>query len=132
MGKTQLIKQLTNLLSKALRHKIGSMVNSDEFYTAKYAKDYEVLFREALRIYLQYHWNKQDLSTIRLQVGRKLHKELKEKEFIADKKFEIMDEQLEEVIQRLVVTIDSFSLSLEPDKFYKGMLCSPNHDKWFY
>lgn len=32
MEKKKDINELTNLMSKALRHKIGSIVNKDEFY----------------------------------------------------------------------------------------------------
>jgi len=44
MSKSKIIEELTNLLVVALRHKIGSIVNENEIYAQKYAKDVEVLF----------------------------------------------------------------------------------------
>jgi hypothetical protein len=44
MSKIKTTKELVNLLAIALRHKIGSIVNSNEIYAQKYARDAEVLF----------------------------------------------------------------------------------------
>ena len=44
MGKNKDICELTNILAKALRHRIGAIVNSDELYAQKYARDADILF----------------------------------------------------------------------------------------
>ncbi len=100
MGKNKDIEILTNLMSRSLRHKIGSIVNENEIYAAKYAKDAETLMKEAEKILLNYNWNKIDKLTIREKLSRKLKKELEEKEFLKDEKFEIMDKEIEKSLQK--------------------------------
>ena len=94
MGKNKDIQELTNLMTKALRHKIGSIVNKDEFYANKYAKDAEVIMKEAEKVLLRQNWNSYDKVKIRSQLKAKLIKELKQKDFLDNKKFEIMDEEI--------------------------------------
>ncbi len=101
MSKNQEIKELTNLLTKSLRHKIGSIVNENEFYANKYAKDAEVIFKHAEKITLKHSWNKKDKETIKEQLKKKLKKELEEKNFINNKKFEIMDGEIEKTLKKL-------------------------------
>ena len=43
MGKTDSLHELTNILAKALRHKIGGIVNPNEIYAQKYARDADML-----------------------------------------------------------------------------------------
>ena len=100
MGKNRDIEILTNLMSRSLRHKIGSIVNENEIYAAKYAKDAETLMKEAEKILLNQNWNKIDKLAIRKKLNRKLKKELEEKEFIKDEKFKIMDQEIEKSLQR--------------------------------
>lgn len=100
MGKNKDIEILTNLMSRSLRHKIGSIVNENEIYAAKYAKDAETLMKEAEKILLNYNWNKIDKLTIREKLNRKLKKELEEKKFLKDEKFEIMDKEIEKSLQK--------------------------------
>ena len=100
MGKNKDIEILTNLMSRSLRHKIGSIVNENEIYAAKYAKDAETLMKEAERILLNHNWNKTDKLTIRKKLNKKLKKELEEKEFLKYEKFEIMDKEIGKSLQR--------------------------------
>ena len=94
MGKNKDIQELINLMTKALRHKIGSIVNKDEFYANKYAKDAEVIMKEAEKVLLRQNWNNYDKVKIRGQLKAKLLKELEQKDFLDNKKFEIMDEEI--------------------------------------
>ena len=94
MGKNKDIQELASLMTKALRHKIGSIVNKDEFYANKYAKDAEVIMKEAEKVLLRQNWNNYDKVKIRSQLKAKLIKELKQKDFVDNKKFEIMDEEI--------------------------------------
>ena len=98
MGKKDDINQLTNILSRALRHKIGSIVNKNEFYTEKYAKDSEHLIKEAEKVLDRRNWNNEDKTIIKEELREKLFKELKEKEFIDDEKYDIMDVEIEKVL----------------------------------
>lgn len=98
MGKKDDIEQLTNLMSKALRHKIGSIVNENEIYAAKYAKDAENIMKEAEKILNIRNWNNYDKEKIKEKLRKKLEKELEEKEFLNNKKFEIMDEEIDKAL----------------------------------
>ncbi|MBS3097892.1 hypothetical protein J4209_03815, partial [Candidatus Woesearchaeota archaeon] len=57
MGKNKNIEELTNLMSIALRHRIGSIVNKEEIYAQRYAKDAENIMEEAKRIVTKQNWN---------------------------------------------------------------------------
>ena len=99
MGKNKDIQELSNLMTKALRHKIGSIVNKDEFYTNKYAKDAEVIMKEAEKVLLRQNWNNYDKVKIRSQLKAKLLKELEQKDFLDNKKFEMMDEEINNALK---------------------------------
>lgn len=99
MGKNKDIDELTNLMTKALRHKIGSIVNKDEFYANKYAKDSENIMKEAEKVLLRQNWNNYDKEKIKEQLKIKLHKELEEKDFLDTKKFDIMDGEIEKALK---------------------------------
>lgn len=101
MGKNKDIQELTNLMSKALRHRIGSIVNRDEFYSGQYAKDAENIMKEAEKVMLRHNWNKDDKAEIKELLKEKLRKELEEKDFLDDKKFDIMEEEITEALKRL-------------------------------
>ena len=94
MGKNKNIEELTNLMSIALRHRIGSIVNKEEIYAQRYAKDAENIMEEAKRIVTKQNWNDYNKKEIRERLRRKLLKELTEKDFLDNKKFEIMDEEM--------------------------------------
>lgn len=98
MAKRKVINELTNLLAIALRHKIGSIVNKNEVYSQKYALDAEVLINSAKKVSLQEHWNNSDKEIIKKELKKKLYNELKSKEFIEERKFEIMDDEIIKVL----------------------------------
>ena len=101
MGKKHDVDELTTLLSKSLRHSIGAFVNREEFYADRYAKDSEVLLREAEKVVARRSWNKEDVIEIYELLRKKLRKELEEKTFIGTEKFDIMDAEIETVLKRL-------------------------------
>lgn len=94
MGKKSNIKELTNLMSKSIRHKIGSIVNENELYASRYARDAEVLMKEAQKVLFRENWNKKDKEKIKDLLEKKLLNELTKKDFLDNKKFEIMDKEL--------------------------------------
>ena len=95
------MRELTNLMSKALRHKIGSIVNKDEFYSGKYAKDAENIMKEAEKVMLRHNWNSHDKTEIKAQLKAKLGKELEEKDFLDSKKFGIMGGEIDKALKEL-------------------------------
>jgi hypothetical protein len=105
MGKKDDIDQLTNLMSKALRHRIGSLVNEDEIYAAKYAKDAENIIGEAEKFASKQNWNNYDKESIKDKLRKKLQKELTEKDFINNRKFEIMDKEMNKALHTLNLSI---------------------------
>lgn len=101
MNKKRTINELTNLLAVSLRHRIGSIVDYNEIYAQKYSKDSEILLREAKKIALSRNWNMNDKSEIKRILRIKLEDELRKKEFLDDRKFEIMDEEIDKVLREL-------------------------------
>jgi hypothetical protein len=101
MGKKKKIDQLTNLLSCDLRHRIGSIVNKEDIYAAKYAKDAEIIIKQAKKVLRTYNWNKEYKEIIRKILRKKLRSELEKKDFLDNKKFDIMDKEMEKVLKRL-------------------------------
>jgi len=101
MGKKDDIEQLTNLLSRALRHKIGSIVNENEVYASKYARDAEHIMNEAEKMSTRQNWNNNDKEKIREKLRTKLKKELAEKDFLDNKKFDMMDKEIEHALVSL-------------------------------
>lgn len=89
---------MTNILASALRHKIGSIVNQNEIYAQKYAKDAETLIKEAQKIVFKGNWNYNDKKIIKEELKNKLRKELEKKDFLDIKKFDLMDEEIERVL----------------------------------
>lgn len=100
MGKKDEINKLTNIMSVALRHNIGSIVNKHELYAAKYAKDSEMLLKQAETVARRQNWNQEQKEIIRNKLKIKLKKELEEKDFIDEKKFDIMGEEMEKILIR--------------------------------
>lgn len=101
MGKRSIISELTNVLAIALRHKIGSIVNEKEIYAQKYARDADVLLNQAKLLALKKNFNFKDKQEIKEQLRLKLEKELKDREFIDNKKFELIDREIEAVLKEL-------------------------------
>lgn len=98
MGKRDDIEELTNLMSKSLRHKIGSIVNENEIYSQRYAKDAEAIMKEAERVVSRQNWNNNDKNEIKEKLRKKLKRELEEKDFLDNKKFEIMDDEINKAL----------------------------------
>lgn len=101
MSKKRAIHELTNLLAIALRHKIGSIVNPDEVYAQKYAKDAEILMKEAGKIALRENWNNDDKIKIKEELRRKLKLELEKRDFLDNKKFELIDSEIDKALKFL-------------------------------
>lgn len=101
MGKSKIIQELVNILTIALRHKIGSIVNENEFYAAKYAKDYESFLKEAEKVTSKKNWNNENKIQIKEKLKKQLREELETKTFLKPKKFDIMEEQIEYVLKNL-------------------------------
>ncbi len=101
MGKNNVIHELTNILTQSLRHRIGSIVNLNELYTEKYMQDAEVLLNKAERVSKIENWNNYDKIKIKEELKRKLRLELESKEFLNEKKFDIMDEEIDKALKEL-------------------------------
>lgn len=101
MNKRKVIDELTNVLAQSLRHKIGSIVNSNEIYAHKYEKDAEILLRETRKISLQENWNQYDKIKIKEDLKKKLQLELEKADFLNEKKFEMIDKEINLVLKEL-------------------------------
>ena len=101
MNKRKLIDTLSTLIAVALRHRIGSIVNKNEIYSQKYAKDADTLLNEAKKLSLELNWNSYDKQRIIEESRRKLRAELESKRFLNEKKFEIIDDELNNALREL-------------------------------
>ncbi len=101
MSKRSKIDELVNVITAALRHKIGSIVNPDEIYAQKYAKDAEILMKEANKAAMKVNWSIQDKIKIKEDVRSKLKLELEKRDFLDNRKFEIMGEEIEKALKVL-------------------------------
>lgn len=101
MSKSKSTQELINILVVALRHKIGSIVNENEVYAQRYARDAEVFLEEARKTANKENWNSSDKIEIKEQLEKKLRQELESKTFLNKKKFEIMNEQIKIVLKEL-------------------------------
>lgn len=101
MNKTKTIQQLTNILAVALRHKIGAIVNPNNYYTKKYEKDARDLLVVVQNVSLRRHWNNQDKGKIREELKKKLREELERCLFLDNKKFELVDKEIDDALKEL-------------------------------
>ena len=98
MGKKRDIKELVTLISLALTHKIGSLVNPNEIYSEKYRKESDSFLKKAIKISLKQNWNKDDKAKIKELLKKKLKDDLKKRDFIDDKKFSLIDDEINNVL----------------------------------
>ena len=101
MSKKDKIDEFTTLGAKALRHKIGSIVNANEIYAKKYARDYDILKVEAIKAIAEINLNEVEKIKITNILKNKLRKELESKDFIDDKKFEIMNKEINDFLKEI-------------------------------
>jgi len=101
MSKKDNINKLTNYLALALSHKIGSMVNSNELYANKYRKEYNNYIEMAKAIVFEENFNLYDREEIKQTLMKKLEAELRKKDFIDNKKFDLIEEEIRLVLLSL-------------------------------
>ncbi|MDP2925214.1 MAG: hypothetical protein Q8N99_02465 [Nanoarchaeota archaeon] len=107
MNKKQVLDELTTMLALSLRHKIGSIVNKNEIYAERYAKDSEILFNQAEKIKEQGNWNYRDKLEIKQELTKKLRKELEKKDFLPDEKYNYIDSEIEKALKILGLCVES-------------------------
>src|SRR3989344_5772666 len=101
MSKNDSLNELVNLLVNSLSHKIGSIVNNGTLYAKKYRKDSENFLGQAKEISKSNHWNNYDNIEIKSTLKRKLINELERKPFLDNKKFDLVDEEVEKALKEL-------------------------------
>ena len=101
MGKKSDISELTTLLSLALTHKIGSLVNPNELYSEKYRKESDAFLKKAVKVSLRQNWNENDKIKIKEILEKKLKESLERRDFLDNKKFEFINEEVNSVLKLL-------------------------------
>ncbi len=101
MGKRGDINELVTLLSLALTHRIGGFVNPDDIYSEKYLKESDAFLKKATKISLRQNWSKYDKAKIREFLKKKLREGLERRDFLEDKKFKIMDKEINNILRLL-------------------------------
>ncbi len=105
MSKKQIFDELINILAVSLRHKIGSIVNEDEIYAERYAKDAEILFKQAEKVKEQCNWNYNDKLEVKENLKKKLTDELKKRDFISEEKYDYIESEIETALRSLKLDI---------------------------
>lgn len=106
MNRRRIIEELTTLLALSLRHKIGSIVNENEIYAQKYAKDAEVLLEQAKKNIVGMSFNIYEKKEIFKKLNTKLEKELASKPFLHNQKFEIIDGEMNKALKELGLLVE--------------------------
>lgn len=101
MGKNKDIDQITTILSTALRHKIGAILGIDKRYFKKYEIEFSARRDMAKKILKDCNFNIYDKNKIKILLKRKLENELERRDYINEKKFEIMNEEIDKVLEEL-------------------------------
>lgn len=101
MGKNNAIKELTKLLTYAIIHKIGSIVNKDAVYSDKYLKESENFLRMAEEAANKENWNSYDKLTIKKNLQKAVHDELLKRNFLCNKKFDIIEREINNALEIL-------------------------------
>jgi len=106
MGKKDDVKELVALLSLALTHRIGSLVNPNELYSEKYRKESDVFLKQAKKVSLRHNWNEADKAKIKEFLKRKLMENLERRDFLDNKKFRFMEKEISNVLSLLELGLD--------------------------
>ncbi len=101
MNKQKTISELTTFLAYAVSHRIGSIVNKDEIYADKYRKEPEEFMKKAKIISFTQNWNEYDKIIIKEKFRKNVESELTRKNFLNNRKFEIMDEEIDKCLNEL-------------------------------
>lgn len=101
MGKKRDINQITTILSTALRHKIGAILGIDKRYFKKYEIEFSARRDIAKKILKDCNFNSYDKNIIRILLKRKLERELEKRDYINEKKFVIMNEEIDNILKEL-------------------------------
>ncbi|MBI2136228.1 hypothetical protein HYU06_04095 [Candidatus Woesearchaeota archaeon] len=102
MSKSRDIQELTGLLSQSLRHKIGSIVNKQELYATQYAKNAATILKRAAVVSKRHTWNRDEKAEIRTMLYNKLYNELKQKTFLHERKFEMIDDEIDKALKEIL------------------------------
>jgi hypothetical protein len=98
MVNKKIIDEFVSFIVLGLRHRIGSIVNDNELYAKKYAKDAEEFFKAARKTIIGITFNVYETAEIKKSIKSKLSADLTSKPFLRERKFEIMDAEIEKVL----------------------------------
>lgn len=101
MSKKDNISKMTNFLSLAVSHRIGSIANPDAIYAPKYKKEAFNHITQARAFSLSENWNSYDKLEIKTLTKKKAITELSKKPFLNDKKFDLVDEEVDKILKEL-------------------------------
>ncbi len=94
MSKKRVRKEIVNRIATSIVHKIGSIVNSSHPYALKYSKEARELLEQASQVARKENWNDEDKKIIHEEVRRKVQKELQSRDFLAEKKFALAEQEI--------------------------------------
>lgn len=101
MSKKKEINKLINITAQALRHKIGSVVNSEDYYASKYLKEYESLMLAAKNVAISIKFNLDEKEYFEKELKNTLIKQLESKTFLKKEKFYHVDKEVKEAVKSL-------------------------------
>ena len=92
-------------MAHSLSHRIGSIVNRNNPYARKYFKEAVNFFNLAKKASTEENWNNFDKSEIKTMLKKELIDELTKKIFLDNKKFELVDKEVERVLKELNLNV---------------------------
>ena len=101
MGKKDNIRKLVIFLTLSLSHKIGGIVNENKIYVEKYRKESVNFLNNAKKVALKENWNIQDKKIIKERLRKELMEELNKRDFLDNRKFDIMEEEMNKALKSL-------------------------------
>ncbi len=101
MSKKQEIEKLIKFSVLYLRHKIGSIVNKEEIYSSKYAKEAESFLEQTKKVARTLSLNVHEKEKFKEQLKKDLKLDLENKSFLNSEKFNYIEKEVNSLIKEL-------------------------------
>ena len=101
MGKNSNLKILARFIALGVAHKVGQLINPNSLYAEKYDKESMNFMEQAKDIKQKENWNSYDKEEIRKEVKTETIKELNQRTYLDNKKFDITDSEIDKSLKEI-------------------------------